>query len=63
VSSAAACGSFIVSSTAVVNPINSNQPTQSTTAYLEINACNSAQVAIPPTMQAAAVAAASAPEV
>eukprot|EP00775_Hariotina_reticulata_P007806 gene7806-8003_t len=62
VGSAAACGSYIVSSTAVVNPINSNQPTQSTTAYLEVNACNAPQVAMPPPVQAAAVADASAPQ-
>jgi hypothetical protein len=46
-SKASSCGDYIVSSTAVVVPINSNQQPQSATAYLEMNACNYAEQGVP----------------
>ena len=54
-SSAAACGIFVIANTAAVDPIGAQQPTQATTTYVEINACNSAQQALPPPAPAPAV--------
>jgi hypothetical protein len=47
ITDASSCGDYIVSSTAVVAPINSNQEPQSATAYLEVDACNYAEQAVP----------------
>lgn len=63
VGAASACGDYVVASTAAVNPVGGQQPTASTTNYLEINACNSAEMAVPPPVEAAADADSSAPQV
>lgn len=42
-----ACGNYIVNNTATVTPIGGDQGPQNATAYLEINACNSEQQALP----------------
>jgi hypothetical protein len=47
IANASSCGDYLVSSTAVVAPINSNQGPQSATAYLEVDACNYAMQAVP----------------
>jgi hypothetical protein len=47
IAKASSCGDYLVSSTAVVAPIDSNQGPQSATAYLEVDACNSAEQAVP----------------
>jgi hypothetical protein len=47
VANASSCGDYLVSSTAVVAPITSNQGRQSATAYLEVDACNYAVQAVP----------------
>lgn len=47
VANASSCGDYLVSSTAVVAPINSNQGPQSALVYLEVDACNYAEQAVP----------------
>uniref|UniRef100_A0A383VU27 Uncharacterized protein n=1 Tax=Tetradesmus obliquus TaxID=3088 RepID=A0A383VU27_TETOB len=47
VTDTSSCGDYIVSSTAVVAPIDSSQGPQSATAYLEVNACNYAEQGVP----------------
>lgn len=47
VASESSCGSYIVSNTAVVNPVGGSQVAQSATVYLEVDACNSPVVALP----------------
>eukprot|EP00882_Tetradesmus_deserticola_P007991 GHRQ01008417.1.p1 GENE.GHRQ01008417.1~~GHRQ01008417.1.p1 ORF type:complete len:534 (+),score=123.81 GHRQ01008417.1:141-1742(+) len=47
IASASNCGAYLVSSTAVVTPISSYQGPQNAVAYLEVDACNYAEQAVP----------------
>lgn len=61
--SQSACGSYIVSNTAVVNPVGGTQEVQSATVYMEVDACNSPEVAVPSDVDDSPVSDSTAPQV